>query len=348
MIADSVAFLKEHGREVVLDAEHFFDGYRANRAYALAVLGAAADAGADWLTLCDTNGGSLPGQIEEAVAEVVEKFDAGVGIHAHNDGELAVANSLAAVTAGARQVQGTINGYGERIGNANLCSVIPNLALKLGYSCTAQEHLSELSQVSRFFDDLADMASNPRLPFVGDAAFAHKGGIHVQAVALDPSTYEHVDPARRWQRAAHPRQRAERAQQRDRAGATARARARPREPGRARRRSQDQGARERGLPVRGRRGVVRAARPPHSRPLRASVRATRLRRRRAEGRRRGSVPVDGDRGSRGRRRGASRRGNRRRPGRRARKGHAPRSAACVPAPRRRLADGLPIADRASA
>ena len=195
MITDSIALLKEHGREVVLDAEHFFDGYRANRAYALAVLGAAADAGADWLTLCDTNGGSLPGQIEEAVAEVVETFDAGVGIHAHNDGELAVANSLAAVAAGARQVQGTINGYGERIGNANLCSVIPNLALKLGYSCTAQEHLSELSQVSRFFDDLADMASNPRLPFVGDAAFAHKAGIHVQAVALDPSTYEHVDPA---------------------------------------------------------------------------------------------------------------------------------------------------------
>ena len=245
-------------------------------------------------------------------------------------------------------MQGTINGYGERIGNANLCSVIPNLALKLGYSCTAQEHLSELSR------GLPLLRRARRHGFESAAAFRRGRGVRAQGRnprSGSRARSEHLRARRsrgRRQRAAHPRQRAERAQQRDRASARARARARPREPGRARGCRQDQGARERGLPVRGRRGVVRAARPPHSRPLRAAVRATRLRRRRAQGRRRGSVPVDGDRGSRGRRRGASRRGNGRRPGRRAGEGHAPRSAACVPAPRGRLADGLPIADRASA
>jgi 2-isopropylmalate synthase len=194
MVADSVRFLKEHGREVVLDAEHFFDGYGSGRGHAIDVLGAAADAGADWLVLCDTNGGSLPTQISDAVADVVATFDVPVGIHAHNDGELAVANTLAAVTAGARQVQGTINGYGERVGNANLCSVIPNLVLKLGVACNAADRLEELTAYSAYVDDVANVAPNPRLPFVGYAAFAHKGGIHVQAVSIDPRTYEHVDP----------------------------------------------------------------------------------------------------------------------------------------------------------
>ena len=195
MVSDSVGFLKAEGREVILDAEHFFDGYRANADYALAVLRAAADADADWLVLCDTNGGSLPAQVSDAVRVVVETYDAGVGVHVHNDGSLAVANSLAAVEAGARQVQGTVNGYGERVGNANLCSIIPNLVLKLGYECNAGEHLDGLTALSRYVDDVANVDSNPRLPFVGRAAFAHKGGIHVHAVAADPSTYEHIDPS---------------------------------------------------------------------------------------------------------------------------------------------------------
>ena len=195
MVADSVRFLKQQGREVVLDAEHFFDGYRANRDYARAVLGAATEAGADWIVLCDTNGGSLPSQVGEAVEDVVASFDTGVGVHCHNDGELAVANSLAAATAGARLVQGTVNGYGERIGNASLCSLVPNLVLKMGFTCSAHEHLAGLTKLSGEIDSVANLAPNPRLPFVGSAAFAHKGGIHVQAVALDPSTYEHVDPA---------------------------------------------------------------------------------------------------------------------------------------------------------
>jgi 2-isopropylmalate synthase len=195
MVSDSVAYLKANGREVVVDAEHFFDGHRANRDYALAVLQAAADAGADWLVLCDTNGGSLPAQITATVADAVAAFGSGVGVHMHNDGELAVANSLAAVGAGARQVQGTINGYGERTGNANLSSIVPNLVLKLGVDCAAGEHLDRLTEVSRYVDDVANVEPNVRLPFVGDAAFAHKGGIHVHAIAADPRTYEHLDPA---------------------------------------------------------------------------------------------------------------------------------------------------------
>ena len=195
MVRDSVGYLKKGGREVILDAEHFFDGYRANHEYAIAVLAAAAEAGADWLALCDTNGGTLPGAIAEAVAGVVARFSVPVGIHAHNDGELAVANSLAAVAAGARQVQGTVNGYGERIGNANLCSVLPNLVLKEGVVCAAGEHLAELTGLSRAIEAMARVVPNPRLAYVGAAAFAHKGGVHVHAVAADPRTYEHVDPA---------------------------------------------------------------------------------------------------------------------------------------------------------
>ena len=195
MVRDSVGYLKAAGREVILDAEHFFDGYRANHEYALAVLAAAAEAGADWLVLCDTNGGTLPGAVAEAVAGVVARFGVPVGIHAHNDGELAVANSLAAVAAGARQVQGTVNGYGERIGNANLCSVLPNLVLKEGVACAAGAHLAELTGLSRAIEAMANVVPNPRLPYVGAAAFAHKGGVHVHAVAADPRTYEHVDPA---------------------------------------------------------------------------------------------------------------------------------------------------------
>jgi 2-isopropylmalate synthase len=195
MTRDSVGYLKKAGREVLLDAEHFFDGYRANHEYAVAVLAAAAEAGADWLVLCDTNGGTLPGVVAQAVGSIVARFDVPIGIHAHNDGELAVANSLAAVGAGARQVQGTVNGYGERVGNANLCSVLPNLVLKQGMECAAGEHLAELTELSRTIEAMARVVPNPRLPYVGEAAFAHKGGVHVHAVAADARTYEHVDPA---------------------------------------------------------------------------------------------------------------------------------------------------------
>jgi 2-isopropylmalate synthase len=194
MVRDSIGYLKAAGREVILDAEHFFDGYRAHHDYALSVLAAAVEAGADWLVLCDTNGGALPGAVAQAVAAVVARFGVPVGIHAHNDGELAVANSLAAVAAGALQIQGTVNGYGERIGNANLCSVLPNLVLKEGVECAAGEHLAELTGLSRAIEAMANVVPNPRLPYVGAAAFAHKGGVHVHAVATDPRTYEHVDP----------------------------------------------------------------------------------------------------------------------------------------------------------
>jgi 2-isopropylmalate synthase len=192
MIRDSVAFMKAQGREVVYDAEHFFDGYRADAEYALATLQAAVEGGADRLVLCDTNGGSLPDAIAERVAEVLARFGVPVGIHAHNDSELAVANTLAAVRAGATHVQGTMNGYGERCGNANLVSVLPNLALKLGFP--QPQALRQLRELSRYIDERANLQPNPRAAFVGDAAFAHKGGVHVSAVNKDPQTYEHIPP----------------------------------------------------------------------------------------------------------------------------------------------------------
>ncbi|HBT46454.1 MAG TPA: citramalate synthase [Peptococcaceae bacterium] len=194
MIRETVAFLVAKGLEVVYDAEHFFDGYKANRSYALECLKAAAEAGASWIVLCDTNGGCLPGEIEEAVKEVSRYINAPLGIHTHNDGELAVANTLAGVAAGCRQVQGTINGLGERCGNANLCSVIPNLELKLGYRCLPPGRLRELTEVSRYVSEVANMVLPNNQPFVGHSAFAHKGGIHVSAVMKEASTYEHIPP----------------------------------------------------------------------------------------------------------------------------------------------------------
>jgi 2-isopropylmalate synthase len=193
MIERSVAYLKSHGREVIYDAEHFFDGWAADPEYAIATLVAAGEGGADTVVLCDTNGGSLPGQVGRLVAEVSRRLPVPLGIHAHNDGELAVANTLAAVAAGAGHVQGTVNGYGERCGNANLISVLPNLALKLGHR--QPQELSGLRELSRFVDERAHLPPNVRAPFVGDAAFAHKGGVHVSAVNKRPETYEHLDPA---------------------------------------------------------------------------------------------------------------------------------------------------------
>jgi 2-isopropylmalate synthase len=194
MIKDSVTFLKQNGMEVVFDAEHFFDGYKQNSKYALAAIKTAEKAGADCIALCDTNGGTLPHEITEIVKDVCNQIQVQVGIHCHNDGELAVANSLAAVQAGARQVQGTMNGYGERCGNANLISVIPNLQIKLNYQCLAEEDLSKLTSISKYVHEIANQAAPSNQPFVGRSAFAHKGGMHVSAVLKRSETYEHLKP----------------------------------------------------------------------------------------------------------------------------------------------------------
>ncbi|HEY1012052.1 MAG TPA: citramalate synthase [Herpetosiphonaceae bacterium] len=195
MIRDSVAWMKQHGKEVIYDAEHFFDGYRADPAYALATVTAAAEAGADWVVLCDTNGGSLPGWVGRVVGEVRASLSTPLGIHTHNDGELAVANSLAAIEAGCDQVQGTVNGYGERCGNANLIAIVPNLQLKLGRPCVAPEQLARLTELSRLVSETANLNPDDHAAYVGNSAFAHKGGIHVAAVAKVEHSYQHIDPA---------------------------------------------------------------------------------------------------------------------------------------------------------
>jgi 2-isopropylmalate synthase len=238
MIRDTIEYLRASGRRVIYDAEHWFDGYKHNRDYALQTLEAAARAGAEWLVLCDTNGGTLPHEISQIVQDVVQGTRAWglgtreseegnlkkgkgerekgkellpitnsqslvpipqspvpqIGIHTHNDSDTAVANALAAVMAGARMVQGTINGYGERCGNANLCSLIPNLQLKLGYSCIEENQLSQITEASRFVSEVVNLAPDEHAPFVGRSAFAHKGGIHVSAVERNPLTYEHIQP----------------------------------------------------------------------------------------------------------------------------------------------------------
>ena len=196
MIADSVGLMARHGRETIYDAEHFFDGWRANPDYAMQTLHAAAGAGAVCLCLCDTNGGSLPGQITQAVAAVRQALpDIQLGIHCHNDSGLAVANSLAAVEAGATHVQGTINGIGERCGNADLTTVVANLVLKLGRTCLKGDTLAKLTDASRFVYEVANLALRENQPYVGMAAFAHKGGMHVHAVRRNTASYEHIDPA---------------------------------------------------------------------------------------------------------------------------------------------------------
>jgi 2-isopropylmalate synthase len=192
LIYHSVRLLKEHGRKVVFDAEHFFDGYKDDQAFALRMLQAAASAGADTLTLCDTNGGSLPGEIQAIVSEVKARLTAPIGIHAHNDSELAVANSIMAVGAGATQVQGTINGVGERCGNANLCSILPDLILKMKKTVTAGENLQHLTSLSNFVYEVMNLAPHSRDPFVGKSAFTHKGGVHVSSILKDHRMYEHI------------------------------------------------------------------------------------------------------------------------------------------------------------
>ncbi len=194
MIGDSVRFFKEHGQEVVYDAEHFFDGYKDDPRYALATLKAAQDAGADILVLCDTNGGSMPNEVSRITAEIVKQMKCAVGIHTHNDSGVGVANALAAVEAGAVQVQGTINGYGERTGNCNMTTVIPCLVLKMGYECISKDNVRRLRDLSMFVDDLANVRHDIRQPFVGATAFAHKGGIHVNAIEKVARSYEHIEP----------------------------------------------------------------------------------------------------------------------------------------------------------
>ncbi|MEM6449731.1 MAG: citramalate synthase [Cyanobacteria bacterium P01_D01_bin.105] len=208
MIQDSVEFLHANGRRVIYDAEHWFDGYQANPDYALQTLAAALTGGAEWLVLCDTNGGKLPKDIERITAAVQtwlqdwiclhpQKSDTllpQLGIHTHNDSGTAVASSLAAIDAGAAMVHGTINGYGERCGNADLCSVIPDLQLKMGYSCIDPTQLTILTQTSRFVSEIVNLAPDDHAPYVGRSAFAHKGGIHISAVERNPKTYEHIHP----------------------------------------------------------------------------------------------------------------------------------------------------------
>jgi 2-isopropylmalate synthase len=194
IIADSVAYVKQWVDEVIFDAEHFFDGYRSNPDYALECLKAAEEGGADWIVLCDTNGGRLPSDIRDAIAAVKGVVNTPLGIHCHNDGELAVANTLAAVEMGVRQVQGTINGFGERCGNLNLCSAIADLQLKMGKQCMKPNKLKKLREVSHFFYELANVHPDKHQPYVGDSAFAHKGGMHVSGILKNRLTYEHVDP----------------------------------------------------------------------------------------------------------------------------------------------------------
>jgi 2-isopropylmalate synthase len=195
MIGDTVRYLKDHGKFVIYDAEHCFDGYKLDPEYAIATWQAAEKAGADFVVLCDTNGGCLPAEVAAITKIAVNKLTCKVGIHTHDDIGLGVANALAAIEAGAVHVQGTVNGYGERTGNCNLTSVVPCIALKLKKSCVTAKSLPKLKELSQFVDEIANLRHNPRQPWVGSAAFAHKGGAHVNAVQKLTSSYEHIDPA---------------------------------------------------------------------------------------------------------------------------------------------------------
>jgi 2-isopropylmalate synthase len=200
MIRDTIEFLRSQGRRIVYDAEHWFDGYKHNSEYALECLKTAQEAGAEWLVFCDTNGGTLPQEIAQIVSDVVSYFarfessSPQFGIHTHNDAGTAVANAIAGVLEGVTMIQGTINGYGERCGNADLCTLIPNLQLKLNYRCLEAQQLAKLTQTSRIVSEIVNMTPSDRTPFVGRSAFAHKGGLHVSAVQRNPITYEHIQP----------------------------------------------------------------------------------------------------------------------------------------------------------
>ncbi|MBE9482896.1 MAG: citramalate synthase [Chloroflexi bacterium] len=196
MIAGSIGYLRARGLTVFLDAEHFFDGFKSKPSYSLRVVEVAADAGVDAVILCDTNGGAMPDEITAVINAVRQVSDVPLGIHAHNDGELAVANTLAAVNAGVTQVQGTINGYGERCGNANLCSVIPDLKLKMGIDCISDEQLAKLTEVSHYVSEVANLIPDAFSPYVGSSAFSHKGGLHVSGLRKWAESYQHIEPTR--------------------------------------------------------------------------------------------------------------------------------------------------------
>ncbi|MGB2661684.1 MAG: citramalate synthase [Candidatus Omnitrophota bacterium] len=196
MVGDSVKYLKKRGRHVIFDAEHFFDGYKENPKYAVDTLEAALEGGAECLVLCDTNGGTLTSQVFEIVEEVREKISAPLGIHTHNDNDMAVANSIAAVQAGCVHVQGTFNGYGERCGNANLVSIIPALRVKLGMDCMSDFAIKELTDTSRYIAEISNVKQQDSQPYVGASAFAHKAGVHVNAMLKNPRSYEHMDPTK--------------------------------------------------------------------------------------------------------------------------------------------------------
>ena len=194
MIRESIAFMRQQGREVIFDAEHFYDGFLANAEYALATLKAAADGGADWLVLCETNGGKLPWQVEEITREAMKRIPGNYGVHCHNDSGCGVANSISAVQGGCTMVQGTVNGYGERVGNADLVTILPNLQLKMGHDVIPAENLRELTLLSRFVAEVANLKHDDHHPYTGHSAFAHKGGIHVAAILKSADTYQHMDP----------------------------------------------------------------------------------------------------------------------------------------------------------
>jgi 2-isopropylmalate synthase len=194
IIGDSIGYLRKHFKEVFYDAEHFFDGFKANKDFAIKTLKAAEKANADCLVLCDTNGGTLTSELVEILKEVKKKIKAPIGIHAHNDSDLAVANTIAAVELGVNHVQGTMNGYGERCGNANLCSIIPNLQIKMKKKVLTKKQLGMLREASRYVNEIANLSHNTHQPFVGNSAFAHKGGVHVSAVKKSSKTYEHITP----------------------------------------------------------------------------------------------------------------------------------------------------------
>lgn len=196
MIEQSIKFLKRQIPEVLFDAEHFFDGFKDNPLYALNTLHRAEEAAADWIVLCDTNGGTLPYELLQIIQEVKKRIKTPLGIHVHNDTEMAVANTILSVREGISLIQGTINGYGERCGNANLCSILPTLKLKMGIDCITDEQLRRITEVSRFVSELANLPHPKNLPYVGESAFAHKGGVHVSAIRKNPRTYEHISPER--------------------------------------------------------------------------------------------------------------------------------------------------------
>jgi 2-isopropylmalate synthase len=196
MIRDTIEYLRVQGRKVIYDAEHWFDGYKHNPEYAMETIHSAIASGAEWVVLCDTNGGTLPHEVTQIVTEVIQKIPPNIqlGIHTHNDSDTAVANAIAGVMAGVKMVQGTINGYGERCGNANLCSLIPNFQIKMGYHCIEDSQLAQLTETSRFVSEVVNLAPDDHAAFVGASAFAHKGGMHVSAVEKNPLTYEHIQP----------------------------------------------------------------------------------------------------------------------------------------------------------